>query len=570
VTGKTESTDVAQVGYLVDHGRYLEACEQARVVLKSDGSLRMQQLYALALSKSGSPEAARDYLESVYRSNPEDPETAGILAGIYKVLFRKSQQSTFAVLSRDTYLQNFITTKSTYTGINAAAMSAMVMQAGKSKELAKQVIQLILPDTQDFWEMATLGEAYLLLKEKATAIEYYIKARKLAGTDWGKIISINDQLWLLDHYQQVPLDVKKIFSPPRVAAFIGHMIDQAGRNPARFPASIESKVKEAISANIRRMQAQIGYCSLACGADILFAEALAEHGGEVVVQLPFDIDDFVNVSVRFAGEEWVERFEKLAKKFPLTFITRGPYSGNDDLFALQGRVILGSAVLRSNLYHAEPALLTVLSDIDLKQKKGGTRDILNQWPFPSQHANINPELFLSAESISGGLAQPEAGPKLKERPVQYMLLVDLTRLNGTERAKMQALIDKRRSADGGGFVIFEDKPGVWVLSFDYETAATEMVRIFLESMRQLRGGPDVRILLHTGPVLKTNARIAEGSFNMLKALEGVAPPASMSASGTFAALLALLPQLLSIEPVGSVSDIADASQNLSVYKVSLR
>jgi hypothetical protein len=53
-------------------------------------------------------------------------------------------------------------------------------------------------------------------------------------------------------------------------------------------------------------------------------------------------------------------------------------------------------------------------------------------------------------------------------------------------------------------------------------------------------------------------------------MERVALPAAMSASGTFAALLSLLPRLLNIEPVGMISDEVDDGQNYSVYKVSLR
>jgi tetratricopeptide (TPR) repeat protein len=571
VTGREESAETAAVSYLVNHGRYLEACAQAQKLLKTNGALRIQQLYALALSKSGAPEIARDYLEKIYQTNSEDPETAGILAGIYKTLFRKNQQSAFAIRSRDTYLQNFNATKNTYTGINAAAMSAMVMQSARSKELAKEVIQLIAPATVDFWELATLGEAHLLLKEKSTAVEYYLKARKVAGTNWGRITSVYDQLWLLDHYQQVPLDVKKLFSPPRVAAFVGHMIDHPDRSVPRFPASIETNVKEAISSTIRRLQIQIGYCSLACGGDILFAEAMVEQGGEVVIQLPFDVDDFVNASVRVAGDDWVKRFERLAQKFPVTFITKEPYRGNDDLFALQGRVILGSAVLRSNLFHAEPALITVLSDIDLKEKKGGTRDIINHWPFPSQHTNINPESFLGPElSETDFEGRSAARSGVNDRPVQYMVLVDLTRLSGAEKLTFQALINNRGEGDDHGFLIFEDTPDVWVLSFDYETAAVEMVKIFLEAIRQMRSKPDIRVLLHAGPVQKTNGRITAGAFNMLKAMARVALPAAMCASGMFAALIALVPRLLTLEPVGSMLEEEDEGPHHSVYKVSLR
>ncbi|HNV30803.1 MAG TPA: hypothetical protein PKJ83_16775, partial [Cyclobacteriaceae bacterium] len=69
---------------LVNHGRYLEARELA-MRLKDDPQvdhLRVDQLLAISLSKSGSPEQALAHLDLAYRRNPEDPETAGILGGV--------------------------------------------------------------------------------------------------------------------------------------------------------------------------------------------------------------------------------------------------------------------------------------------------------------------------------------------------------------------------------------------------------------------------------------------------------------------------------------------------------
>src|SRR5687768_16158859 len=84
---------------LIAQGRYLEARFLSEKV-KIDSDLKAQQLYGLALSKSGMPEDALQLLEPLYRSNGEDPETAGILGSIYKELFKKNQTTTFAQLSR--------------------------------------------------------------------------------------------------------------------------------------------------------------------------------------------------------------------------------------------------------------------------------------------------------------------------------------------------------------------------------------------------------------------------------------------------------------------------------------
>src|SRR5688572_32480368 len=66
---------VAEIESLITHGRYLEASHAAKDRLKTSGDLRLKQLYALAMSKSGAPEAARDFLEPIYKGSDPDPET---------------------------------------------------------------------------------------------------------------------------------------------------------------------------------------------------------------------------------------------------------------------------------------------------------------------------------------------------------------------------------------------------------------------------------------------------------------------------------------------------------------
>src|SRR6185503_9072077 len=148
--------------------------------LKTSHEIRYRQLFALAVSKSGAPKAAMDYLEPVYREHPEDAETAGILGGIYKEIFKKDQSTPFAIRSRDTYLKNFSVTRSYYTGINAATMSVLAGQSSKGKELAREIIALLKPSSNDFWERVTLAEAHLLCQERQKAVDLYLDARKMA------------------------------------------------------------------------------------------------------------------------------------------------------------------------------------------------------------------------------------------------------------------------------------------------------------------------------------------------------------------------------------------------------
>jgi tetratricopeptide (TPR) repeat protein len=557
---------------LVNHGRYLEAREMA-YKLRNNSEVdheRVDQLLALSLSKSGSPEDALAQLDLTYRRNPNDPETAGILGGIYKELFKKHLESKYAILSRDTYVKNFTATKSYYTGINAATMSAIAGRAIQGREIATTVIELIGDNTAGFWELATLGEAYLLTKNRDRCVEYYVKARQLAANDWGKVISVHNQLWLLNHYVSVPKEVLRIFTPPEVVAFAGHMVDGPNRKTPRFPAAIEGKVKEAIKGAIRTLHASIGYCSLASGADILFAEAMTEEGGEVHVLMPFSKDDFINTSLLFAGEQWVTRFEELINRFPVKFIATDGYGGNDDLFALLGKVIFGSAVLRSQMYHQEPFLLTVLSELDMKRMEGGTRDTIRMWPYPQKHTNINPDTMYNPAEIALVVTNaPRVElPIIADRPVLFMACIEIADLLPMEKERIEKMVSnfiEEQQILSKFFQVIDDAV---VIALDTEIALLDIVRSVWNSTAPFKPEKPIRVGLHVAPI-HMGFKNDDASIRFLKAIGKYTPKGSICSSTEFAAVLALHPRKFQLDYIGVIQLVEEAESN-GLYKVSLK
>jgi len=185
---------VDEIKKLIDSGRYFEAHNMAEEYCKKfPDDIRAQQLCGLAMSKSGARKAAIKYLEPLLEKHKKDPETAGILGGVYKEEFKMTADSTYARKSLETYLSNFEETKSPYTGINAATMSQILGRGKTAREVASQVIDIAGVD-DDFWAFATLGEAYLLLKDTSKATEFYQKAAQLGSRQYGKIGSIHAQV----------------------------------------------------------------------------------------------------------------------------------------------------------------------------------------------------------------------------------------------------------------------------------------------------------------------------------------------------------------------------------------
>lgn len=569
-------SSLANLEALINQGRYFEARALAQAALPAQDSLRLKQLLALAVSKAGVPKAAVEILEPVYKQHTDDPETAGIMGGIYKEIFRKDQDTKFALLSRDTYLSNFTRTKNYYTGINAATMSAIAGQVSKGREIASDVIRQIPQPPVDFWQQVTLAEAHLLTREREKAINGYIEARKMAGTDWGKISTVYNQLWLLNHYVPVPKEVIRVFNPPGVVSFIGHMIDHPTRPRPRFPALIENQVRAAIAGAIQTLNAKIGFCSLACGSDILFAESMAAAGGEVNIWLPFAKEDFIEASVRFAGGDWLERFERLVARFPVNYITHEPYGGHDDLFSFQNRVIFGSAVIRGAMNHTEPTLMTVLSETDLKLREGGTRDTINLWPFPGRHVNINPDNYYSPASIMPP-AQPLADAKPSfppmDRPVLYGVVADLPTLPPEEQRQIWSDLHEKLDLPILSPVTFEDN-GMLMVSFRSILGAMDLARIILREMRMHFLADKLRMSLYASPAhLETGSdgkkkRIAEITAKRLQELHSLVPSGAVYAFARFSSALSLDVNHYSVDYAGVVN-AEWFPQPLEIFKVNL-
>ncbi len=558
---------VSKIEKLIEQGLYFEARSRAEEALVQSQDLRLKQLYALALSKSGIPEAAFEFMDPVYNQFPDDPESAGIMGSICKELFKKNQINSFAIRSRDTYLKNFLATKSYYTGINAASMSAMAGQLSKGREIATELISMLEGKSKDFWSLATLGEAHMLAKNKSQALECYVQARKTAGKDWGKITSVHNQLWLLHHFLPVPNDILKLFAPPRVAAFVGHMIDHPQRKEPRFPLSIEQKIKDAILHSIRSLNVQIGYCSLACGGDILFAEAMAEEGREVNIFLPFEKSDFIKTSVQFAGENWVNRFNKLLAQFPVNYLSHESYGGFDDVFPYQTKIIFGAATLRGESYHDEPTLLTVMSEVDLQRNEGGTRHTLGLWPFPKHYSNINPDIFITDKTVPtpSSLFYTEPERPTANRPVLYLAYFDLSGIHSREKILNY---HKEDIDEVGTFMIYEAEGSMLLSAFTTESAAIEFVRFVLESLKSTRS-QSYKISLHAGPVyIEADQKLTGQTVQQVREMNKFTPRDSIFSSAQFATLLALQGKMFEINYAG-VFTLPRDNQKMIIFKIAL-
>jgi hypothetical protein len=110
------------------------------------------------------------------------------------------------------------------------------------------------------------------------------------------------------------------------------MVDAPGRDSPRFPPERVPQVKRDLAdaiwlidgSNVRAIS------GLACGGDLLFAEEWLKTGRRLQAFLPREVEDFLEESVRFAGEEWVESFHRVVADSHVTVV--GP---DDEMLGLE-------------------------------------------------------------------------------------------------------------------------------------------------------------------------------------------------------------------------------------------
>lgn len=164
---------------------------------KQKGALRDRffQLQGLLLSREERLDDAMQLLEKEEarlraRSERIDVETTGILAGVYKRIWKQRQDEGYLRKSYETYRKGWRDSKNTYLGINAATTSLWLNNPLESQQIAKEIKgileqrrKLIQQKTDNrydlnYWDMATLAEACLLTHDLESSVELYQRAFK--------------------------------------------------------------------------------------------------------------------------------------------------------------------------------------------------------------------------------------------------------------------------------------------------------------------------------------------------------------------------------------------------------
>ncbi|WP_294124141.1 adenylate/guanylate cyclase domain-containing protein [Sphingomonas sp.] len=320
----------------------------------------VRYLQALAMARLGDPHAAMRLYERnrVEEIGGEDAlalkgrllkDLAGRSAGNEQVsLFRQSSQA---------YRHAFQLSDGYFSGINAATTSFLAGDVSEARELAAAIGRRPdVADPQDYFAAASAAEAALVCGDVDQATALFGEARRRADASPGMVASTARQVTLIagklavsDSQRQALLDSIR---PTPVIHYCGHMFAAGWQE--------EEAIAESIRAILAESDVLVGYGQLACGADILVAEALLERGGELHVVLPFEEEDFIKSSVVIGGREWVTRYEKARNAASsVTFATEMRWVNDDQQFSYCAKLVMGLAQLRASVMQAATFQLAV-------------------------------------------------------------------------------------------------------------------------------------------------------------------------------------------------------------------
>lgn len=540
---------------------------------------------ALSLARAGATKQARARYEAFHLADlAATASDAALRIDIESLDARIAKDEAFAAdgaarvtLTKDAaarYEAIFRRSRNYYPGVNAATLSLLAGDTSRAEALAKEVLAacsatICSSDSEAYFVAVTEAEAALILGDPASASRSLSKAALARNGDLSAFATTRRQLKMVCAARAIPLDVAQL-QTPTVVHYTGHLPG------SRFPKPEEGRVRLEIAEVLERRKVGIGYGSLAAGADILFAEELLNRGAEVNVTMPFNIDEFKQISVACGGDEWLPRFDKcLAAAKTVTYATVDEYLQDDSLFAYASTLAMGLALLRASFLDADVGQIGVwdgapsrgattvgtAGDVEFWRSRGLWREI------------IDPHASHPGRKHRSAAPSPKPPRRSDRRTIRAMLFGDIKGFSQLREAQLpifarEVLGRFARVLDRyGSKILFRNTwgDGLYAVASDVETAALcaidlqeEMATLVPEEhgLPQFMG---LRLGGHLGPVFAMRDPVLKRRSYMgahvsrTARIEPITPEGSVYVTEAFAAAIATDPsRRFACEYVGQV------------------
>ncbi len=335
-----------------------------------------------------------------------------------------------------------------------------------------------------------------------------------------------------------------------IAVYCGHMFNTG--------SEAETELSERIIGELAEQDISVGYGPLACGADIVIAEALLERGAELNVVLPFAEADFIKESVLCGGEDWLPRYEACRDAAAsISFATPSDYVGDDNQFAYNTLYAMGLAVLRSEKRACDAIQIAVVSDkVASFSSTGlaGTAADMKLWRALGRKAVAIPAGPVPRDLVFPKREKVGDGTRREIRSILFADYKGFSRLGERELPAFMGMVMGRIATvlhDFGDHVEFRNTWGdaIYAIVDEPKTAAAIALKL-QDELADLPAGlvPDgdiagMRIGVHYGPIWVGTDRITGNRLwygcevNRTARIEPVTPVGGVYCTESFAAAL---------------------------------
>lgn len=486
-------------------------------------------------------------------------ETGGARAAMFcegRALYESAFRSATAAHDPEAY----------YPAINAATLALFAGDAEAAGRLAGEVLDVLAPRiaglhkdgaSDRYWVLATALEAHLVRGDLVAARGLVEQVVAASGRDYAALATTGRQLERIVQAKKLDSSVLGAFEPPTVIHFLGPVIAPLGQSGG-FRAVQAATVAADIAGLLKGMRIGAAYGSLAPGAEILFAEALLGQGVALNVVLPFATADFIEQSVRPAGQPWVRRFEAcLAAAKTVRFATEDAYLGDDQLFTYSSSLAMGLASLCALHLHAPLMQLAVWDGVVNDGAIADTGADMSAWHKAGHPVTIVP----TGPDADVKKLPPWHRPQVARgrRDTRAMLFGDIHGFSKLTDAQLPAFAEQVMGTLGevarrheqhiafintwgdGVFVVFRnaDRAAACALDMQEAMSGIDFKAAGLPETLKLRLGG------HLGPVYELNDPITDrpnyygAHVSRAARIEPITPEGCIYVTETFAAVLAL-------------------------------
>jgi class 3 adenylate cyclase len=525
-------------------------------IAEGDDSNAIRHQQILALARMGDTERAMGLFQAYGLDQSGDVDERAIGARLLKdrALGLAAGAERQAAMERACEAYHILYRESgdSFPGINAATLALLAGRQEESRTLALALLNdPAVAAGESYYKAATRAEALLLLGRAEEVTEALAGAACKGSADLGARSSTLRQLGMIAAFQGRSAEecaaLLAPLAPPRVVHYCGHMF---GADP---PA--EARIRAALDKVLESEDIGFAFGALACGSDILCAEALLDRGVELHVVLPFEEEDFLAQSVLPGGEGWAARYRACRDRAAsLVYSSPMAYFGNPDQYGYASRTAMGLARLRAEHLAAEAVQLAIW-DGGAPDGPAGTGADVIAWQQAGGRAHV-----IDPGAVARKLVRP--APRMTsphERMLAAILFTDFAGFSTLSEAKLpvfwegvMGVVAEILDAHDGDVACRNSWGDALYAVTTSAPAAAEIALQLQDRLAKfdyatlgLDGSGGMRIGAHYGPAYRTmdhiTGRITFYGTEVSKAarIEPVTPPGAVFVTEPFAAILTL-------------------------------